>query len=163
MITTSINIEPYLAEYLCGKYNQGLSGPFKIPDKTDLYHAIWDLMTTRRKDNPQIDTGNITLILPNRRIGKNPLYFNYLSQRSAKIIEKDVRRMFNRELHLIMDENDLNNHEYSNIDLVYRFLNAYHITSISADALLKNFYRWRDSVRKRGKRRKYTKKVKTNE
>ena len=34
------------------------------------------------------------------------------------------------------------------------------IDSISEDALLKNFYRWRENIRKRKKRREYKKKLK---
>lgn len=51
MITTSINIEPYLAEYLRGKYNNGSEEAFRIPDNTDLYHTIWTLMAKRQKIN----------------------------------------------------------------------------------------------------------------
>ena len=40
MITTSIMITPYLAEYLRGKYNNGADEPIRIPDNTDLYHVF---------------------------------------------------------------------------------------------------------------------------
>lgn len=159
MITTSIHIEPFLAEYLRGKYNNGANEPLHIPDNTDLYHTIWTLMSRRRKDQSPVDTGNLTLILPDRRIGKDPTSFNYLSPRSAKIIELEIRRMFNRELHTMMDENDQNNHELSNLDVVHNFLCSYAIEAISEDALIKNFYRWRDNIRKREKRRSYKKKL----
>ena len=46
MITTSIMITPYLAEYLRGKYNNGADEPIRIPDNTDLYHVIWTLMSS---------------------------------------------------------------------------------------------------------------------
>ena len=157
MITTSISITPYLAEYLRGKYNNGADEPFRIPDNTDLYHVIWTLMSRRHQNQSPIDDGNLTIILPERRIGKDPEIYNYLSPRSAKIIETEIRRMFNRELHTAMDENDLNGHELNNLDIVHNFLCAYCIDSISEDALLKNFYRWRENIRKRKKRREYKK------
>jgi hypothetical protein len=160
MITTSIQIEPYLAEYLRGKFNNGSSEPFRIPDNTDLYHIIWTLMAKRRSDQSPVDNGNLTFILPERRIGKDPLVYNYLSSRSARIIEIEIRRMFNRELHSIMDENDQNGHEFNNLDIVHNFLCSYCIESISEDALLKNFYRWRENIRKRKRRREYKKKLK---
>jgi hypothetical protein len=162
MITTSITITPYLAEYLRGKYNNGANEPFRIPDNTDLYHVIWSLMARRHQNQSPVDEGNLTLILPERRIGKDPQVYNYLSPRSVKIIENEVRRMFNRELHTAMDENDQNGHELNNIDIVHNFLCAYCIDSITEDALLKNFYRWRDNIRKRKKRREYKKKLKNN-
>lgn len=70
MITTSINIEPYLAEYIRGKYNNGCEEAFRIPDNTDLYHTIWTLMAKRQKNQSPVDSGNLTFILPERRIGK---------------------------------------------------------------------------------------------
>lgn len=160
MITTSIQIEPYLAEYLRGKYNNGSGEPFRIPDNTDLYHIIWTLMSKRRCDQSPVDNGNLTFILPERRIGKDPQVYNYLSPRSVKIIELEIRRIFNRELHTVMDENDQSGHELSNLDIVHNFLCSYCIESISEDALLKNFYRWRDNIRKRKYRREYKKKLK---
>lgn len=51
MITTSISITPYLAEYLRGKYNNGADEPFRIPDNTDLYHVIWTLMSRRHQNH----------------------------------------------------------------------------------------------------------------
>ena len=110
MITTSINIEPYLAEYLRGKYNNGSEEAFRIPDNTDLYHTIWTLMAKRQKNQSPVDNGNLAFILPERRIGKDPKVYNFLSPNSVRLIEKEVRRMFNRELHAAMDENDMNGH-----------------------------------------------------
>ena len=48
MVTASIYIEPYLAEFLQGKYGNGTSAPISIPERTDLYHLLWDLMACRR-------------------------------------------------------------------------------------------------------------------
>lgn len=157
MITTSIHIEPYLAEYLRGKFNNGANEPFRIPDNTDLYHTIWSLMLPRPKDYTPIDEGNLTFALPDRRIGKDPTVYNYLSLRAARIIEREIRRMFNREVHIAMDENDLNGRALRQIDVVHMLLCSYGIESITEDAILKNFYRWRENVRKRSKRRSYKK------
>ena len=70
MITTTINITPYLAEYLRGKYASGSNDPVNIPDNSDLYHVIWNYMSRRPNNMPHSD-GNIVLALPNRREGKN--------------------------------------------------------------------------------------------
>ena len=51
MITTSITITPYLAEYLRGKYNNGANEPFRIPDNTDLYHVVWSLRSEEHRLN----------------------------------------------------------------------------------------------------------------
>ena len=68
--------------------------------------------------------------------------------------------MFNRELHTAMDEKDLNVQKKNKHKNKHKFLCAYCIDSISEDALLKNFYRWRENIRKRKKRREYKKKLK---
>lgn len=79
----------------------------------------------------------MAFILPERRIGKDPKVYNFLSPNSVRLIEKEVRRMFNRELHAAMDENDMNGHLLKNLDVVHHFMCSYCIDSISEDALLK--------------------------
>ena len=152
-MTTSIIIQPYLAEYIYGKYNNGATEAVKIPDSSDLYHIIWEYMQKRPKEVSPVDEGNLIICLPERRIGKNPLVYNYLSKRATKGIEKFIKNMFNQELHDTLMDNDKRGHLFDNIDVVYRFLNLYAIESITADALLKNFYRYRESLRQKKKRR----------
>lgn len=163
MIETKFSIAQYLSEYLSGKYNNGASGAFRIPDNTDLYHTLWTLMAKRQRNQSPIDEGNVSIILPDRRLGKDPKVYNYISPRSAKLIEKSVKYMFDNELHIVMNENHLKGHLLDNRDVVYRFLRSYGIESISDDALLKNFYRYRDAIRKREMRRDYKKKLKHTE
>ncbi len=152
-MTTSINIQPYLAEYIYGKYNNGSIEAVKIPDTSDLYHMVWEYMQKRPKDVSPVDDGNLIICLPERRIGKSPLVYNYLSKRAGKGIEKFIKNMFNQELHDTLMDNDKHGHFFDNIDVVYRFLNQYAIESITADALLKNFYRYRENLRQKKKRR----------
>ena len=73
MIPVAITIESYLAQYFNTKYGEGESKPIKISDKTDLYYVIWQVMEKRPKDIPPVCHGNIVFVLPERRIGKNPL------------------------------------------------------------------------------------------
>ena len=113
-------------------------------------------MAIRRKNEDPADA-NLHIALPKRRIGKDPRYHNYLSPRSAKLIEDEIKRMFNRELHTVLEDNDANGRPVNNIDVVYRFMNDYMIESITDGALLKNFYRYRENIRKKKYRRKYTK------
>lgn len=158
MIKTRIEITPYLAEYLTCKFYDPESDAVRIPDTKDLYHTIWDLMS-KRPDNA-VDTGNLTLVLPDRRTGKDPEYYNYLGERSARIIDKRVRVMFYAELHDRLDENK---HRYNieYIDTVHHFMCKYNITSISEDGLLKNYYCWRDNERKKKAKRDYKKRLNT--
>ena len=152
MITTTINITPYLAEYLRGKYASGSNDPINIPDNSDLYHVIWNYMSRRPSNMPHTD-GNIVLALPNRREGKNPEVYNYLSARAVTYIELAIRREFNEELHATLLDNDQRGHLFDNNAVVYQFLCTYGIESVSEEALLKNYYRWRENLRKRKARR----------
>ncbi len=156
MITSKITVKDHLAEYLQGKYNHCEPGPIRFPDKEDLYVTIFDL-TERRPKNCHVDKGNLELVLPDRREGKSPETYNYLGQRSAGIIEKKIETKFWAELHEMMDENK---HQFciQYIETVAYFMRKYGIHSISEDALLKNYYRWRNNVRQKRNRRSYIKK-----
>lgn len=161
MVTTKITLTPYLAEYLWGLYNNGSKEPVKFPDNSDLYHLIWDLMIKRPVNISCVDEGNFQIALPDRRAGKDPAYYNYLSLKSQKLIEKRVRSMFNTDLHQTIEENENNEcSTFTRIDVVHIFMCSYGIDSITEDALLKNYSRWRDNNRKRKVRRKYKKKLK---
>ncbi|MPL74363.1 hypothetical protein SDC9_20235 [bioreactor metagenome] len=155
MITTKIHVHQHLAEYIIGKYGIRMNNPVTLPDNIPLYHFLWDLMS-KRPEGHAIDTGNVELVLPDRRDGKNPRIYNYISARGAKLLQFKIETMLWTELH---DELDHNKHrlgvEY--IDTIHIFCNKYNITGISEDAMLKNYYRWRNVTRRRNKeKRSYT-------
>jgi len=82
MVTTKINIKPHLKEYLVGRWNNfDEKTPVQFPNRLDIYHLIWDLMT-KRPVNCQIDSGNLEIVLPERGGIKDPRYYNYLSIKS---------------------------------------------------------------------------------
>lgn len=160
MITTTIAIDDYVAEYIFGKYYNPEIGAVHFPSSLDIYIAIYDLLEKRPASCP-VDSGNLTFALPDRRegnvaCGKSPEQYNYLSGRSAKILGRRMRLMMWAELHEMIDENKhLRGIEFK--ESVYIFLKRYCITSIGEDGLLKNYQRWRDKLRrsvKRGYRKK---------
>ena len=153
MITTKITITPYLAEYIIGKYNHCNKGEVRIPDSSDLYHIIWEYMSRRPDNVPVLESGNLEIALPDRRAGKDPAVYNYLSVRAVKGIELHIKNMFNQELHAELMDKDRRGHFLDNIDVVHKFLCTYGIESISEDALLKNYYRYREALRQRKKRK----------
>ena len=109
---------------------------------------------SRRPDNvPVLESGNLEIALPDRRAGKDPAVYNYLSVRAVKGIELHIKNMFNQELHSELMDNDRRGHFLDNIDVVHKFLCTYGIESISEDALLKNYYRYREALRQRKKRK----------
>lgn len=164
MITAKIQVEPYVAEYITGKYYSPDDGAVHFPPSLDIYVTIYDLMA-KRPDGVGTDTGNLCFCLPdrreaNKRCGKSPEQYNYFSDRSVKILEKRMRVMMWAELHDFMDENKhLRGVRF--IDSVFTFMKRYDINSISEDAMLKNYQRWRDNLR-RSKKRAYKKQKKSS-
>lgn len=161
-IVASIKIEPYLAEYISKKYEKHpITGGVKIPYNTDLYFCVWEHMSRQAVNQSDIIDANLHIHLPTRKSTscspwKDPAYYNYLSASAAKNIEDQIRRMFNFELHRVLLENEEFGHQYRNIDVIYDFIHRYNLKSISSDALLKNYYRFRNRVREK-KVRKYKK------
>lgn len=160
MIPLPITIEPYLAEYFTAKYGNGESEPVRISNKTDLYHVIWQVMEKRPADIPPTCRGNLVIMLPERRCGKDPLWYNHIGQRGIALIEKRIRMEFNNDFHEYMDRNQLSGN-MSISDAIMMFITKYELKSISEEALKKNYYRWRMSVRPYNKRG-YSKKKKKN-
>ena len=141
MITTRFAITQYLAEYLKGKYNTFDDSPISLPDSSDIYHLLWELMSKRPSDIGVVDSGNVFICLPDRRIGKDPQYYNYISSRAAKIFETKLEALFNAELHQRLDENHSSSTPMCLVDVIHHMLSEYGIDSISEDALKKNYYR----------------------
>ncbi len=161
--TVDIKIEPYLAEYISKKMEiEPKTGGIKIPYTNDLFHLVWNLMSKPDGRCSMANDANLKIYLPSRRvpedgmIGKNPVYYNYLSHNSAKKVETYVRLMFNFEFHRLMMENEELGRPQRNQDVVDGFIRRYQLKSISPDALLKNFYRYRQRIFPK-KTRKYKK------
>lgn len=150
MITVKITIEPHVAEYITGKFFDHEAGAVRFPSALDIYILIYDLLQKRPVACP-VDTGNLEFVLPERRIGKDPITFNYLSGRAQKILADKMRLMMWAELHDLMDENKhINGIQFK--ESVFMFMRKYAIESITEDALLKNYQRWRDKQRRKKKR-----------
>lgn len=157
-----VRIEPYLAEYINAKYSlDPHTGGLRIPCSTDLYHCVWENMSRRRKDQLEPTDGNLLISLPCRsredgEAWKDPAYFNYLSPKGAREVEGCIRRMFNFELHRALLENEEFGKERRNLEVICDFMRSYHLKSVTEDALLKNYYRYRNRLRPK-KARKYRK------
>ncbi len=152
MIPLPITIEPYLAEYFTAKYGCGNSEPIRISDKTDLYHVIWQVMEKRPDNVPPVCHGNLVIMLPERRCGKDPLWYNHISSRGLALIEKRIRMEFNNDFHEFMERNELSGRKLEISDAIMMFSTQYELKSITDDALKKNYYRWRMNVRPHDKR-----------
>lgn len=152
MIPLPITIEPYLAEYFITKYGKEESEPIRISDKTDLYHVIWQVLERRPANVPPVCHGNLVFMLPNRRCGKDPLWYNHIGQRGVQMIERSIRLEFNNEFHTYMESNELAGRPIDISVAICMFITRYELHSISDEALKKNYYRWRNRVRPHRKR-----------
>lgn len=65
--------------------------------------------------------------------------------------------MMRAEMHTLLDENK---HEYGidYIESVHYFMRRYGIESISEDALLKDYQRWQQNLKRRSNKRAYKRK-----
>lgn len=153
MITTKIEVPKHLKEYLTGKFCYTQDIPVRLPDNSDLYHILYDLLE-RRPVNVPVDRGNLELCIPDRSIGKAPETYNYLGIRSQMIFCRKIDLMLWAEVHDFLDEQK---HRYGieYINGVHTFMMKYGICSITEDAFIKNYYRWRAKVRRKENKRGY--------
>lgn len=150
MVTAKIQIKPHLKEYVYGKFNKSDNTIIRFPDRLEVYHDIFNL-TEKRPVNCPVDYGNLEIALPKPDSSKQPKTYNYLSIHSQKIIEKQIEKMFWHDVREYIDFGHYKDgSRYS--DLVYEFMTKYGISSISEDALIKHYYRFRKKTRNNGKR-----------
>jgi len=156
-----IRVEAYLAQYARQKFDMDpKTGGILIPSSFNLYHCVWHLMAkwplerwhigvSRPVDPPE---GNLLIHLPDRRspesgLRKNPLYWNYISPRNARVINRELKRLFDWEFHHYVE----NVMEYSpsvtKKEAVARFARKYTLGIDAEDALLKNFQRHERKIR----------------
>lgn len=141
----AIRVEPYLATYARMKFDTDQkTGGIKIPDSFDLYHCVWQLMERRPKGAEVPQDPNLSIWLPARRgieqvAQKNPAFWNYLSPRSARLIEKSLRRLFNWEFHHFCE--DLISQGVCKKEAVGRFIRMYGLGIDCEETLLKNLQR----------------------
>ncbi len=162
-IVTTIHVEPYLAEYASRKFNHHQeTGAVMFPPGSCVYCTVWENMSRPRANAaPQLEDGNLTIFLPSRRAGmdggkwKDPAYFNYLSRRAVSEIEAELREVFNLDFRrtLMKNEREAREKKITRLEMVERFMQQYGLTSITEDALLKNYARYVNRISPQKKRR----------
>lgn len=142
MYSIRLQVRPYLAEYCSRKYSWPVSSACKVPPSSELYFLFLDLLSVRPPGAP-IDRGNLEFILPNRSAGKRPDRFNYLSGRSQERLEQYLYVMFWAEFHRYA-EYQIHVRGESLLMSVLLYKSKYCIESLSQEAFIKNYQRWRD-------------------
>lgn len=137
-----MRVEPYLAAYAQKKFESDpVTGGIKIPDTFDLYHCVWQLMERRPRLTVDREDANLAIWLPFRRTmpSKHPEHWNYIPPRRQWIIEKQLRRLFNWELHHYVEQQQ----EYgrTRIDAIREFIRYYDLPLDCEQALVKHLQR----------------------
>ena len=145
MVEVRLHLKEYLKEYLIGKYCCGFDASIRVPPHTVLYHRMYSLVE-RRPLTAAVDAGNTVFELRFRNSCKDPRVYNWFSMRHQKQIEQTVNMQFRAEFH---DYVDIRHHRNGipYIDAVTEFMQMYGITSLSEDALVKDYQRYRNKLR----------------
>lgn len=147
-MTTKIDLPNHLSEYLRGKFGDK-DGIVCLPSNSSLYFIVYEI-TRRRPAGKPTDNGNTEIRLPSPALshqtgGKPVEYFNYISESGADLLAKHVNTMMKVEAHELFDENKhVRGIDY--IDTSYAFLERYRIESLTPEALLKDYLRWRKKI-----------------
>lgn len=161
-MTTKIELPKHLAEYLKGKFGNE-ENIVHLPASCSLYFILYELLQRRPVECP-VDRGNVEIKLPSPRIAHQPAgkpiaSFNYVSQRGTLALIKAINTMLKAEAHEFFDENKhIRGIDY--IESAYAFLEKYGIENLTAEALLKDYQRWRKKIGRKTvyRQRKNTKK-----
>lgn len=145
MVTTTIEVKPYLSAYMYVRYQSSVElecNAIKLKSTENLYHVIKNLTVKRPKNVSWRETGNLTLVIPDPRYGKEPETYNYLGHDSILIIEEEIEIILKTELHSMMLKNKFQK------GIMYKkslqlFMEMYHIDDRYEDALMKAFQRWK--------------------
>ena len=149
-------VPEYLARWSVRKFEvDSVSGGIRIPPRLELYRLVWQLMEKRPvtlswcgKVVPVDDVaGNLVIQLPCRRgvggVRKNPLHWNYLSERSGRIIGRELKRLFDLDFHSYMDTMPAG---VTRKECVRQFCRQYGLGIDAEDTLVKNLQRRRQHV-----------------
>jgi len=159
MHTTKFTIENYLAEYLRGKWglkdeSGNITEIIEIPKDVYLYNELHSLTIKKPKHAPGPE-GNIEVVIPHRREGnKKPIRYNYVSAEGSRYFNKVLKIFFRADLHEFVDSKK-HDKGITYKDACYLFVAKYGIESIDPDSLVKNYYRWKETVRDNREKKSY--------
>lgn len=153
MVTTTINVKPHLAAYMYVRYQNSVIQEFnaiQLKSIENLYHVIKNLTVKRPKNVSWRETGNLTIVIPDPRYGKEPETYNYLGHDSILIIEEEIEIMLKTELHSMMLKNKFQRGIMYKKSLL-QFMEMYHIDDKYEDGLMKAFQRWKKKTEEKRK------------
>lgn len=144
-------VPEYLAHWAVRKFEvDSASGGIRIPVRLDLYRLVWQLMEKRPVcvswcgKSVLVDdvSGNLLIHLPCRRsvggVRKNPRHWCWLSERSGRIIGRELKCLFDVDFHAYVDAAPAG---ATRKELVRRFCRQYGLGIDAEDTLVKNLQR----------------------
>ncbi len=150
MITIKIQVKEYLAEYCRAKYSSEFEGIVKFPSQGLLVWQIYMLLQ-KRPVIMGVDKGNLEFLVPysKEKVGviKNPEVYNYINEKGRKLIQRYLFNEFWFDAVNFLNENKLR-YGIDYKDSAFLFLSNYNITSLSANAIVKKNYRYREEKKK---------------
>ncbi|MCI1681846.1 MAG: hypothetical protein LKI39_04755 [Bacteroides sp.] len=101
-----IEIKPYLKAYLDIQYDYcTLNGAIRFIKNQNLYSCLLQLTTTRPKDVFWKNEGNLALILPWPKVGKDSRIYNYMGKEHVELFEKEREREMRMNYYRFILEN----------------------------------------------------------
>ena len=151
MYTISINLKPYVRDYLLARFGAtplsfGEGQGVRLPKSSDESIRLLDLLN--KPPAGKINRGNTTIILPYSN-HKDPRVYNYLSENSIQILSKYLADIFWHDFRTQMRANERTYPGIQYKDSINMFIEKYaiHPDSIEFETLKKHYYRHRKKRR----------------
>jgi len=146
MYTVRIKLKAHVAEYLQGKFGTGTPVLVRLPNSSDLFFVLLDLLSKRPESCP-VDKGNCEILIPDREYGKHPVVYNYISDNAQEVFSAHAECVMWADIHQYMEEQKhVKGINY--LQSAYFIVESLKIKSISTDAIIKNHFRWRKRCRR---------------
>ncbi len=145
--TCSLAVADHLAEYARRRFRlDRRTGAIIIPRNFDLWHCLWHVMQKAPRGGRVAKGGNLLVRLPNRQHkggmeGKDPAWWNYVSPRGSKLVERQLRRLYYFDFHSWML--DSGRSSQMQCERVRTFMRRWGTSPDHEDALLKEWQRYR--------------------
>lgn len=93
-------VKPYLAAYMRARYGEGTptNTPIRLTHTEPLYSTLHRVTVPYPAHSPHRETGNLCMVVPQPRYGKDPSRYNYVGAAGAQILERQIETQMRAEL-----------------------------------------------------------------
>ena len=162
MISITLSIKPYLAQYMYVRYEQYLTSrasgvspqqlvPIKLSHSMPVYQLLYHLTVARPNNVPLKEMGNISFMLPAPRNGKSPQTYNYIGHASLLAIQREIETEMRTELYEYLLKNKFTKGIMFKKSM-HQFVERYGMEeTVEEETLMRAFQRWRKQVKAENK------------